>query len=245
MSMSSVTQHYENHLAPVYLWMAGGMDAAIERGRAEVEASCARPSKNRLAIDLGAGFGMHAIPLANIGYSVLAIDSSEILLGALRSQSGARSISVIRDDLISFKRHVEAPVALIVCMGDTLAHLPERKSVETLFDDVANTLERGGAFIATFRDYSVPLKGSDRFILVRSDADRILTCFLEYEEEAVIVHDILSEREGSTWRQRVSAYRKLRLSAAWVVGTLVSKGLHVRHEAGLAGMTRVIATRPA
>jgi hypothetical protein len=242
--MSSVTQHYENHLAPIYLWMAGGMDAAIARGQAEVEAACPRPSKNRVAFDLGAGFGMHAIPLANIGYSVLAIDSSEILLDLMRSQSGARSIRTIRDDLICFKRYVEAPVALIVCMGDTLTHLPERKSIETLFADVANALEKGGTFVTTFRDYSVALKGSDRFIPVRSDADRILTCFLEYEDEAVTVHDILSEREDSTWRQRVSAYRKLRLSTAWVVGTLVSNGFQVRHEAGLAGMTRVIAVRP-
>src|SRR5271156_672809 len=144
--MSSVTQHYENHLAPIYLWMAGGMDAAIARGQAEVEAACPRLSKNCVAIDLGAGFGMHAIPLANIGYSVLAIDSSEILLDLMRSQSGARSIRTIRDDLICFKRYVEAPVALIVCMGDTLTHLPERKSIETLFADVANALETGGTF---------------------------------------------------------------------------------------------------
>jgi hypothetical protein len=242
--MSSVTLHYENHLAPIYLWMAGGMDAAIARGQAEVEAVCARPSKKRWAVDLGAGFGMHAIPLANIGYSVVAIDSSETLLATLRSQPGARSIKIIRDNLLSFKRHVDAPVALIVCMGDTLAHLPERDSVETLFADVAITLEKGGTFVMTFRDYSVHLKGSDRFIPVRSDADRILTCFLEYEDEAVIVHDILSEREDSTWRLRVSAYRKLRLSTAWVVGTLQSKGFQVRYEAGLAGMTRVIAVRP-
>jgi len=73
--MPSVTEHYENHLAPVYLWMAGGIDMAVRRGQAEVEAVCPRPLKWRLAVDLGAGFGMHAIPLANLGHSVLAIDS--------------------------------------------------------------------------------------------------------------------------------------------------------------------------
>lgn len=71
--MPSVTEHYESLLAPIYVWMAGGMDAAITRGRAEVDVVCPRPSISKWAVDLGAGFGIHAIPLADIGYSVLAL----------------------------------------------------------------------------------------------------------------------------------------------------------------------------
>ena len=62
--------------------------------------------------------------------------------------------------------------------------------------------------------------------------------------DAVMVHDILHERNGSEWRQSVSAYRKLRLSPEWVAGTLAAKGLQVRTEPGLAGMTRLIARSP-
>jgi SAM-dependent methyltransferase len=243
--MPSVAQHYKNHLAPVYMWMVGGADAAIARGQAEMEAVCPHPSKNRVALDLGAGFGMHAIPLANMGYSVVAIDSSEELLGALRSYAGGRSIKIINADLMRFGEHAEAPVALIVCLGDTLTHLPDRQSVERLFDDAAMALEEGGRFIITFRDYSTPLAGPARFIAVRSDEDRILTCFLEYDDETVTVHDLLHQRDGTGWRQRISAYKKLRLSTTWLVGALESRGFQVRHEAGLAGMTRIIAQRAA
>lgn len=35
--MSSAIEHYEKHLAPVYSWMAGDIDVAIERGQAELE----------------------------------------------------------------------------------------------------------------------------------------------------------------------------------------------------------------
>ena len=242
--MPSVTEHYESLLAPIYVWMAGGMDAAITRGQAEVSAVCPRPSKSQWAVDLGAGFGMHAIPLADIGYSVLAIDSSGTLLDEMQSQIGPRRIKTVRDDLLSFRKYLEAPAALIVCMGDTLTHLPDRQSVERLFAEVAEALEGGGTFIVTYRDYSTPLIGLKRFIPVRSDSDRILTCFLEYDDVAVTVHDILNERDGSDWRQRVSAYRKLRLSPDWVAGTLEAKGLQVRIEQGLAGMARLIAKRP-
>jgi predicted RNA methylase len=242
--MPSVSEHYESHLAPIYVWMAGGKDAAITRGQAEVNAVCPPPPQSQWAVDLGAGFGMHAIPLADMGYSVLAIDSSATLLDALHGHIGDRPIKTVRDDLPCFRKHLDGQAFLIVCMGDTLTHLPDRQSVEQLFADVAAALERGGTFIATFRDYSTPLIGLKRFIPVRSDADRILTCFLEYDALAVTVHDILHERDGSDWRLRVSAYRKLRLSPEWVTSALAAKGLHVRTEPGLAGMTRLIAKSP-
>jgi hypothetical protein len=128
-------------------------------------------------------------------------------------------------------------------MGDTLTHLPDKQSVESLFADIAEALARGGTFIATFRDYSIPLVGPRRFIPVRSDSNRIMTCFLEYDEDSVMVYDILNERDGSEWRQRVSAYRKLRLAPAWVASIIEARGLQVRQEQGLAGMTRLIAKR--
>jgi hypothetical protein len=60
----------------------------------------------------------------------------------------------------------------------------------------------------------------------------------------VTVHDILNEREGLDWRQRISAYRKLRLSPNWVATTLETKGLRVRTEQGPAGMARLVGIRP-
>jgi SAM-dependent methyltransferase len=187
---------------------------------------------------------MHAVPLAELGYSVVAIDSSRTLLDVIENHAGAGPIVTIQDDLRSFKKHLDAPAALFVCMGDTLTHLPDRQSVERLFADVAGALTNGGMFIVTFRDYSAPLIGPKRFIPVRSDSDRILTCFLEYEDEAVVVHDILHERDGAEWRQRVSAYRKLRLSPDWVTHALESTGLQVGRDQGLAGMVRLVAKRP-
>lgn len=242
--MPSVTEHYENYLAPIYVWMAGGADAALSRGRAEVEAACPRPSSVQWAVDLGAGFGMHAIPLADIGYSVLAIDSSGTLLDVIRNHASAKPILTVQDDLLSFKNHLTAPTALILCMGDTLTHLPDRQSVERLIAEVAQTLVHGGTFIVTFRDYSTPLVGPSRFIPVRSDTNRILTCFLEYEDETVTVHDILHERAGAEWRHRVSAYRKLRLSPEWVTRALAAEGFLVTREQGFAGMVRLLAKRP-
>ena len=166
--MTSVTDHYATLLAPVYLWMVGGLDAALARGRAEVEAVCPRPTDTALAVDLGAGFGMHAIPLADLGYAVRAIDSSHRLLDALDRHIDGGTIRTIRDDLRAFRRHLDGPATLILCMGDTLTHLPDWDSVRGLFNDVADALAEDGTFLLTFRDYSIPLSGPARFIPVRS-----------------------------------------------------------------------------
>ena len=115
--MVSVTEHYESHLAPIYVWMMGGVETAITRGRAEVDAVCPHPSKSQRAVDLGAGFGMHTIPLADIGYSVLAIDSSGTLLDVMKSHLGARPVKTVRDDLLSFRKHLDVPAALTTTMA--------------------------------------------------------------------------------------------------------------------------------
>ncbi len=205
-----------------------------------------KPSKTGgTAVDLGAGFGMHAIPLARRGFSVVAIDSHDPLLKELLSRKGSLPIHTVNADLLAFRAHIAAPVDVIVCMGDTLTHLPNHSSVESLFGDVAASLGPGGLFAATFRDYvSAPLQGDARFILVRGDEERVLTCFLEYADTTVTVHDLLHQRESGSWRIRASSYPKLRLSPEWVVEHLSSLGLSVRRDAAPGGMVRITARMP-
>jgi SAM-dependent methyltransferase len=242
--ISPVRDHYEKLLGPVYSWMAGDIDAAMIRADAELEAMGLPANGSGIAVDLGAGFGMHSVPLARRGYQVTAVDSHEPLLGELRARAGSLPIRTVNADLLEFKNYIPQPASVILCMGDTLTHLPDAASVETLFKAVAVTLVPGGLFALTFRDYaSAPLTGEGRFILVRSDENRILTCFLEYGDSRVQVHDVLHERDGGQWRLRVSSYPKLRLSPEWVVAALTSLGFTVRREPGVSGMVRVIAKR--
>jgi SAM-dependent methyltransferase len=241
--MTTVADHYETHLAPVYAWMAGGVDAGFARGDGEIAALLPDLAKGTTAVDLGAGFGMHAVPLARRGCSVVAVDTSAFLLEQLRRHAAGLPVSTALDDVLSFQRHVHASVDVILIMGDTLTHLPDRCAVETLFSRVAESLRPDGTFIATFRDYTSPLAGQGRFIPVRSDENRILTCFLEYGDDHVEVHDLLHERQGSVWQLKVSTYRKLRLSPAWLTDVLRDSGFSVQSEPGPSGMVRLIGTR--
>jgi len=238
--MATVAEHYAQHLGPIYLWMAGGADAALAAGEADLRELRGSPG---LAIDLGAGFGMHAIPLSRAGFHVLALDTSEHLIRELQSLCSGLSVEAHCADLLTFPSYLapSQPPALIICMGDTLTHLPSLDAVRELASQVAASLAPGGKFIATFRDYSRLPTAEARFIPVRSDDTRILTCFLEEHTDFVQVHDILHERASGAWVTTVNSYRKLRLPPSQARDLFAGASLKARIEPGPRGMTLLIA----
>ncbi|WP_203546664.1 class I SAM-dependent methyltransferase [Dyella caseinilytica] len=239
--MSSVHEHYDSHLAPIYLWMVGGFDNAVALGKSDLDALGIKPDTHKVALDLGAGFGMHAIPLAREGCSVTAIDNSSLLLDELRARGAGLPIHAMEGDLLNASRYVSEAPQLVLCMGDTLTHIQSKGEVEGLFSEVSRLLAPKGLFAMTFRDYTSPAAGDRRFIPVRSDDSRIHTCFLEEEPTHMVVHDIVHERTGDAWLMKVSAYRKLRLSPDWVSSALREVGLSPTISAGPRGMVQIVA----
>jgi SAM-dependent methyltransferase len=241
--MQTAARHYEAHLGPIYSWMVGDLKLALARGAAEIDALKLHSRPSAIAVDLGAGFGMHAIPLAERGFNVTAIDNCRVLLDELRARSGTLPITICDADLLAFRTFVKQ-AGVIVCMGDTLTHLPDLPAVESLIASVAAALARNGVFAATFRDYATtPLEGDARFIPVRSDSQRILTCFLEYGRDQVTVHDLLHRQENGQWRQSVSSYPKLRLAPEWLIARLEEHGFTVARDVNPSGMVRTVATK--
>lgn len=236
-------EHYEHHLGPVYPWMAGGADAAFDTARRELRAAGLAIAPGTRVVDLGAGFGMHAIPLARDGADVVAIDASPLLLRTLDELRGDTPVRTVCDDLLAFPTHVTAPPDLLLCMGDTLTHLADDAAVSTLIDRAAAAIAPGGHFVVSLRDYTVPLAGDRRFIPVRSDETRLLTCFLEYGPTTVTVHDILHERAADGWSTRVSHYTKLRLDLDDLAARMRRAGFEVRRDTGVGGMARLVARR--
>ena len=240
--MQDSETHYKTHLGPLYSWMLGDLEAAFARGAADID-SLPLPAGG-IAVDLGAGLGLHSLPLAERGFQVVALDTCQVLLDELRSRAGSLAISRHNADLLRFPSFVSGDVQVIVCMGDTLTHLPTETSVGSLLANIAASLVRGGVFAATFRDYATRiLYGDQRFILVRADENRILTCFLEYGDSHITVHDIVTEKDHGQWRQTIGSYPKLRLAPEWVVARLTDLGFSVKRDTTMGGMARIVATK--
>jgi len=232
--MSSVADHYRQLLSEHYVWMFGmSFDEKVAEQKALLERvlSMLKPPVLRgPALDLGSGPGFQSIALVELGFSpVIAIDTSAELLAELRARHPSSDIRTMQADIASLESiDLRAAPTIAVCMGDTLTHLASRDDVERLFTSVFSRLAPGGAFIITYRDLTSELSGTDRFLSVRSDDQKIMTCFLEYENEnSVVVHDLFHIREPNGWTLHKSSYRKLRLSGDWVAEALRNIGFHV------------------
>lgn len=251
--MTTAAEHYERLLAEHYTWMLGDFEGGVAAQRALLErwglgrprAEAARPGT---ALDLGAGSGLQSIALAELGYRVVAVDTSAALLAELERRRAALPIETVHGDLreLSALRRVRDGAGtfdVAVCMGDTLTHLPRREDVTRLFADLHALLTPGGIVVLTFRDLTPELVGLDRFIPVRATPDKVMTCFLEYEPERVMVHDVVYERAGEEWVLRKSAYPKLRLAPAWVGGAVEAAGFVVRANEGAGRLWGIVAER--
>ncbi len=233
-------------LGPVYSWIIGDFASVCRRNAALLSSLGLNSESNALAVDLGCGPGCHTIPLAGAGFRVVAIDFCEDLLAELRRHGDGLPIKLVHDDILQFKRHLDDLPRVVLCMGDTLVHLPDWIAVQALIADVVDSLLPGGTFVASLRDYTtIPPEGPNRFIPVRSSANRIFTCFLQYRDDTVDVHDILQIREGDDWRLEVSHYQKLRLDYRRVADFLQELGMTVDQPFDDHGMLCIRSVKPA
>ena len=235
--------HYKNHLAHFYAWMLGDFE---ERQNTQLDffaRNNIRPGSSNVAIDLGAGNGLQSISLAKLGFSVVAVDFNKQLLDELISRKHELPVSIILDDIISFINSYDQVAEVIVCMGDTITHLESISHVEQLLEKISDCLTTDGKVIISFRELVHELKGEERFISVRNDDTRILTCFLEYFPNHVMVHDILHEWESNQWIQKVSCYPKLRLGETFITSTFDRYNVKTISAERISGMLYLVGQK--
>jgi SAM-dependent methyltransferase len=249
---STTADHYDRLLAEHYTWMLGGdvHEVADRQAALLAELGLAGTEDDGTAIDLGCGSGAQTLALVRLGFSpVIAVDTSRRLLDELASYvRGTEAVRPVHGDIRTVLPEAAEPgtVAAVVCMGDTLPHLPSKADIPVLLGHISRTLAPRGHLVVTYRDLTAELRGTDRFIPVRSSDDRLLTCFLEYrDEDTVIVHDLLHTRTNGSWQQRASSYPKLRIASSWLVAQCRAAGLDVRHDAtDSRGMRILHAVKP-
>jgi SAM-dependent methyltransferase len=227
--MSAVEEHYRNLLARHYSWMFGlSFENKVAEQRAVLE-PLVRKLPRGLAVDLGCGPGYQTMALSELGFrQIHAFDTSQELLAELLPRIGALPIHLHGDFLTLDNVVPSGTASVIVCMGDTLTHLPTIEAVRHLFRIVARTLAPGGMFILTWRDLTRELRGAERFIPVRADENTIMTCFLEYTSASIVqVHDLVYTRNPArnSWTLEKSSYPKLRLASAQIADELAAAGL--------------------
>jgi len=241
--MAGTCEHYENHLANYYAWISGGVDEKIEENRKFFVDHNIQPIRSGLAFDLGAGCGFQSVPLAQLGFRVVAMDLSAKMLAQLQENAKNLPIETICDDLSNFTNYDRGNIELVVCMGDTLTHLDAFKKVQTLLDTVFSALDAGGCLVLSFRNLAQELVELDRFIPVRSNETTIFTCFLEFEKNSVKIHDIIYQKNDTQWVLKKSVYRKLRIPPDWTQKYLQEIGFAIEFYDEQNGLIFIIARK--
>lgn len=239
-----VLTHYETFLARNYVWMAGGWEENVERNRRFFSRHGILPAHGGMAIDLGAGCGFQAVPLAMGGFHVVAVEFSRQMLAALAHHTGDLPVEMVEGDILSSGAWAGREPELITCMGDTLTHLPDLSAVHDLIRQCAHELVPGGKILFSFRDYSRVPEGTRVVIPVRRDADRIFLCRLDYGRDSVRVEDILYSRESGSWTRAAGSYPKIRISPEALTTLIEDEGLAVREPVEESGMITIIAKKP-
>jgi len=223
----TVKEHYDNHLGNFYSWFAGDFDENKNSFKAFCVENDIKPINTKCAIDLGAGNGIQTIALAELGFKVKAVDFNNQLIAELSSKINNHTVEVFNDDIKFISKYSQPRPELIVCCGDTLPHLESFSEVQKLIKDSFDILSFNGRLILTFRDYSSELEDTNRFIPVKSDSQRILTCFIEYFPDKLRITDLLYEFENDKWNQKVSSYYKTRINRELVLGFLRDSGFTI------------------
>lgn len=236
-------EHYDRHLGPIYSWMLGNFQDRVSEQQQFFSRHNVFPRDTGVALDLGAGHGIQSVALARLGFLVTAIDFSAELLEELKANRGGLAIHTVQHDILHFLQHYGERPEVVVCMGDTLTHLNNYADVEQMIARASRCIIPEGLLILSWRDLTNARAGTDRFMLVRSDDNRSLTCFLEFLTDHVMVHDILIEKNGDQWRQTVSAYPKLRIAPGSVAESLKKNQLVPIAEETIRGMHWLVARK--
>lgn len=239
----TVKDHYDRYLGNFYSWTVGDFTERLVAQEKFFVENDVTPKLSGAAFDLGCGHGINSIALANLGFSVRAIDFNHQLLTELKERTEDRKIEAIDANLLEYLYSVRVRPELIVCMGDTLTHLSGPDQVDELIGLSAQKLERGGKLIISYRELTNELTNENRFIQVRSDETRIHSCYLEYLPGYVKVFDIFLERQGDKWKQSVSWYPKLRLPVSRVISSFEKNGFTLIKKEVVSGMTSLIASK--
>jgi SAM-dependent methyltransferase len=109
-------------------------------------------------LDVGAGTGRIAIPLARAGHDVTALDVDEELLGELEQRAGGLAVETVAADAASFA--LERRFALVAVPMQTLQLLPDAAARAGFFASAARALCPGGLVAAAIAEALEPFEAS-------------------------------------------------------------------------------------
>lgn len=136
--------YFDEDFIRIYQPLLPPEEAAAE---AEAVAGILELSEGARLLDLGCGWGRHAVELAQLGFRVTGVDLSEVLLSAAQSESAARGVEVawVSGDVreLPYHQDFDAVVSLFSSMG----YFPSEVDDLRVLEGVRRALVPGGRLL--------------------------------------------------------------------------------------------------
>jgi 2-polyprenyl-3-methyl-5-hydroxy-6-metoxy-1,4-benzoquinol methylase len=188
-------------------------------------------------LDTACGTGMHAIALAQRGYHVAAADLSTAMIDLAR-QNAAEAQVDIRLEVVGFGalaaafgvRDAEAGFDAVLCLGNSLPHVPDEHALAAALVDFTACLRPGGLLLLQNRNLDAVLAGSLRWMEPQAhrsgDAEALFIRFYDFEPDGSITFNMLTlERQADAgWTQQTTATRLLPLTHSLLTRALAQAG---------------------
>ncbi len=119
-------------------------------------------------LDASCGIGVSAVPLAKLGFEVVAVDPSAGMLA--QAQDFADYFGVMdkmtfeRGHLMELTELVEGPFDAVISKGDALPHLLLDEEIETALLSMYELLRPGGTLVIGMRDFAQFMDYRPRFL---------------------------------------------------------------------------------
>jgi len=113
--------------------------------------------KNRVrkVLDIGCGPGHHAVALQQAGYKVTGLDNSLPMVKYARNQAlkSGSSVRFIQGDVLKLAATLSSRYDAIMALGNMLAGLPDKDSLEMALEQIHACLNPGGVFFLQVLNY--------------------------------------------------------------------------------------------
>ncbi|MBK8026072.1 MAG: class I SAM-dependent methyltransferase [Chloroflexi bacterium] len=119
-------------------------------------------------LDASCGAGAQSIPLAQLGFEVVAADPSQGMLKKaieFARQYGVREkINFVNADFIDLPNVVSGPFDAVITKGNALPHVTEDVEIEATIRNFHSLLRPGGFVVIGMRDFAPFMEDRPRFI---------------------------------------------------------------------------------
>lgn len=159
-------------------------------------------AKLRTGLDLGCGTGLHTIALAQLGLQMTGVDLSPEMIARARENARKHGQEHIRWHIAALENFLSVapgPFDLIVCLGNTLAHVSPDQ-IPGVFDSFHRALNPGGLVLLQLLNYGLILQQRQRIVDARRVEKDIFVRFYDFLPDRLRFNLLILEENGSGFR---------------------------------------------